>query len=249
MPIHDWTRVSAGTFHDFHLAWIAELRKALNSGLLPAGYYALAEQLAGPFGPDVLALETQDGVDVGPSADAQGTTTVAVAPPRVRLIARIEMEEYVLKRRTLVIRHSSNDRIVALVEILSPGNKASRHAMRSFVDKATEALYRGYHLLIVDLFPPGRRDPQGIHGALWSEIADETYVHDPTKPLTLAAYSAGQIKTAYVEPVAVGDALKDMPLFVEPEEYVNVPLEATYQEAYRGMPRRWQVVLEGPSNQ
>ena len=48
MPIHDWTRVSAGTWHDFHMAWIAELRNALNDGLLPADYDAQAEQIAGP---------------------------------------------------------------------------------------------------------------------------------------------------------------------------------------------------------
>ena len=36
MPIHDWTRVTAGTWHDFHLVWIAELRNVLNGGLLPA---------------------------------------------------------------------------------------------------------------------------------------------------------------------------------------------------------------------
>ncbi len=29
MPIHDWTRVTAGTWHDFHLAWITEIRNAL----------------------------------------------------------------------------------------------------------------------------------------------------------------------------------------------------------------------------
>ena len=61
MPIHDWTRVSAGTWHDFHVAWIAELRNVLNDGLLPADYYARAEQIAGPLGPDVLTLqETQE---------------------------------------------------------------------------------------------------------------------------------------------------------------------------------------------
>jgi len=46
MPIHDWTRVSAGTFHDFHNAWITELRNALNGGLLPRGFYAQGEQHA-----------------------------------------------------------------------------------------------------------------------------------------------------------------------------------------------------------
>src|SRR5437667_9585496 len=57
MPVHAWNRVTAGTFHDFHLAWIAELRRALNGGLLPQGYYALAEQVAGEIIPDVLTLQ------------------------------------------------------------------------------------------------------------------------------------------------------------------------------------------------
>ena len=35
MPIHDWTRVSDGTFHAFHVSWVSELQESLNSGLLP----------------------------------------------------------------------------------------------------------------------------------------------------------------------------------------------------------------------
>jgi hypothetical protein len=38
MPIHDWTRVAAGTFHDFHQGWTIEIRKRLNSCALPDGY-------------------------------------------------------------------------------------------------------------------------------------------------------------------------------------------------------------------
>lgn len=26
MPIHDWTRVGVGTFHDFHSGWIIHVR-------------------------------------------------------------------------------------------------------------------------------------------------------------------------------------------------------------------------------
>ena len=56
MPVHDWTRVEAGIFHAFHVAWIPELQKTLNGGLLPEGYYALAEQHAGRAIADVLTL-------------------------------------------------------------------------------------------------------------------------------------------------------------------------------------------------
>ena len=51
-----------------------------------------------------------------------------------------------------MIRHASGDRIIALIELVSPGNKATKFALRTFVDKAAECLSRGYHLLIVDLF-------------------------------------------------------------------------------------------------
>jgi hypothetical protein len=245
MPVHDWTRVTAGTFHDFHLAWIAEIRNALNGGLLPSDYYAQAEQIAGPLGPDVLTLQTADLPSNGSDTHTSGGgIAVATAPPPARITAAAEMLDYVLKRRTIVIRHSSDDRIVALLEIVSPGNKSARHALRAFVEKAVEALYRGYHLLVVDLFPPGPRDPQGIHGAIWAEVSDDPFELPPGEPLTLAAYSAGPVKRAYVEPTAVGRVLPDRPLFLEPELYVNVPLEATYQAAYRGVPRRWRQVLE-----
>jgi hypothetical protein len=49
MPIHDWTRVEAGIFHDFHHGWIEEIKRTLNAGLLPDDYYALAEQHASRF--------------------------------------------------------------------------------------------------------------------------------------------------------------------------------------------------------
>ncbi len=96
----------------------------------------------------------------------------------------------------------------------------------------------------MDLFPPGPRDPQGIHGAIWEALGETGFELPADEPLTLAAYSAGSPKTAYVEPTAVGREMIDMPLFLEPETYVNVPLEATYQAAYRGVPRRWRQVLE-----
>ena len=62
MPIHDWTRVSAGTFHDFHNSWITHLKEALNAGLLPQSYYAMGEQQAGDVGPDILTLKGPEAV-------------------------------------------------------------------------------------------------------------------------------------------------------------------------------------------
>lgn len=59
----------------------------------------------------------------------------------------------------------------------------------------------------------------------------------------MVSYSAGDLKRALIEPVAVGDTLPEMPLFLEPERYVLVPLEATYQAAFEAVPQRWREVL------
>jgi hypothetical protein len=223
------------------------LKTTLNSGLLPAGYYALAEQIAGRIGPDVLTLQSPQPSEGGPSGDTAGAVAVAAAPPKVRLIVQPDGDAYTAKRRTLVIRHVSRHRIVALIEILSPGNKAGRHALRAILQKAETALAQNIHLLLVDLFPPGPRDPQGIHGAFWDYLVDGEHEQPIDKPLTLAAYTAGPMPTAYVEPVAVGDVLPDMPLFLTADEYINVPLDATYRSAYAGVPRFYRDILERPA--
>lgn len=57
MPMHDWERVEAGIYHDFHHEWISDIKGALNRGILPPNHYALAEQVAAGFGPDVLTLQ------------------------------------------------------------------------------------------------------------------------------------------------------------------------------------------------
>ena len=56
MPLHDWTRVPAYVYHDFHTGLLVAVRRVLNAGVLPAGYYALADQSMRTMGPDVLTL-------------------------------------------------------------------------------------------------------------------------------------------------------------------------------------------------
>ncbi|NLX96103.1 MAG: hypothetical protein GXY83_08000 [Rhodopirellula sp.] len=103
----------------------------------------------------------------------------------------------------------------------------------------------GIHLLIVDLFPPSPRDPQGIHRAIWGDDCGESFLMPADKPLTCVACIGGAGAEAFIEPVAVGDELPDMPLFLTPEVYVPVPLEAAYQLAWDGMPSYWRDVLTG----
>jgi hypothetical protein len=53
------------------------------------------------------------------------------------------------------------------------------------------------------------------------------------------------VPRGYFERITVGQPLPDMPVFLTPRHYVDVPLELTYNEAYRGVPERWKRVIEG----
>jgi hypothetical protein len=241
--------VDAGIFHDFHTVWIGALRNLLNEGLLPEGYYALAEQHAGRAIADVLTLHASPASGPPlPLPPITGGTALAEAPPKVRRRQVIEPAA-LTRRRTLAIRHVSGHRLVALVEILSPANKDRASHVEEFVTKALSALDLGVHLLVIDLIPPGPRDPRGIHGVLLERLdpTADPYQLPAGEPLTLAAYAAGPQLEIFLEHLALGQALPDMPLFLRPDIYINVPLEPTYQATYRGVPAFWREVLEGRS--
>lgn len=247
MPIHDWTRVNAGIFHHFHLGWIDENARALNRILRGTDYYALAEQVAGGVGPDVLTLQRplpSRKKARKPSVPLpSGTMALADAPPQARYRITDEKKWYVVKQKAVTIRHVSEHNVVAVLEILSPGNKASRTALDDFARKAHELLRAGIHFALVDLFPPTRRDSKGIHPILWGDDDDDIYQFDPAKPLTCASYRAGPLAEAFVELVAVGDVLPNLSMFLTASEYVPVPLEATYQAAFEAVPDFWREAL------
>jgi hypothetical protein len=70
-----------------------------------------------------------------------------------------------------------------------------------------------------------------VYAALW----DDEYEPPADQPLAVAAYDAAE-ETAYVEPLAVGDPLPEMPVFLGPGRYVPVPLDATYATAWAVFP-------------
>jgi hypothetical protein len=243
MPVHDWSRVIAGVFHDFHQAWIVALSNALNAGVLADDYYAMIELAAGSRS-DVLTRDEAEDSDGWRDRDvADGGVAVAERPPKVRYTLEAEAAIYAAKADRIALYHTSGDRVVAFLEIVSPGNKRSQVAVRQLLDKLAGALEQGRHLLVIDLHPPGRHDPDGLHAALWGSTPGVT----SEQPLSLAAYRADTCPTAYFEPIATGDVLPDMPLFLTPDRYVNVPLETTYQTAWRGVPQRWKRVIVGES--
>lgn len=185
MPIHDWTRVPAGLFHHFHQDWSIEIARTLNRGRLPKGLSALVEQRAAPREADVLAIETRSR-----SRRDNNGNVATMAPPTTRMVRRTTADIFALRANRVVVRHHLG-RVVAVIKIVSPGNKNSRSALRDFVDKTIVCLRAGIHVLIVDLFPPTPRDPFGMHKALWDEIVEEDFAFPSGKDRSLASYETG----------------------------------------------------------
>src|SRR5262249_30033485 len=132
MPMHDWSRVTAGTYHNFHLLWLAALANRLNAGVLPPGHFAMAEQRVGGPEADVLTLSKLD------AARPRGETATAT-PPRATVVERAESVLYARKTHRLAIHHHLGN-IVAVLELVSPGNKDTKPALRSFARKSAALL-------------------------------------------------------------------------------------------------------------
>jgi hypothetical protein len=221
MPIHDWSRIPSGLFHDFHQTWSIQIKMALNAGILPKGISALVEQRSGPRESDVLAVESR-GKPLRSGLGSEGGVATT-EPPVTRFVSRTTKEIY---------------------EIVSPGNKDSRAAVRDFVEKTIDFLRAGIHVLMIDLFPPTPRDPFGMHKVIWDEIEEKDFTLPEGKDRILASYETGGVRAYYVEPIGVGDILPDMPLFLANSWHVPVPLESTYQATWDASPEDYRVAVE-----
>ena len=215
MPMHDWTRARADVFHQIHFGWVVRVYDWLNRN----------------FSRDCYAT-------FEPGNRLWGIDETYTYPP-----TRSTAQHYWQRRRTVAVRRFPSREYVALVEIVSPVVKDDARRFARFVHKLTLALNHGIHVLVIDPLPPSKRDPQGLHAAIWRALTGRS-VAPSGKPLTLVSYVAGEERVAYADAMAVGDAIPDMPLFLTPESYVSVPLEQTYQEAWRGFPEPLKEQLE-----
>jgi hypothetical protein len=230
MPLHDWTRVDAGVFHAFHHLWIGELTRLLQR-TLPPGYYALPEQVLGAVGPDVLTLQHPDRAD---PATAVATATATLS--RTVLRQTIDPQQVRRPRRQVVVRHKSGHRIVAVVEIVSPGNKSGPGALEAFRDKVLLLLQQRIHVLLIDLFPVGPHDPEGVCGLVAEACASEALPLPTGYDRVLAGYRATAPAEVTLYPLRLGDDLPAMTLPLLGEESLAIALETSYAEALAILP-------------
>ncbi len=199
MPVHDWTLVDAGVFHDFHQSWIISLRNSLNSGLLPNDFYAMAEQVAeGPI-PDVVTLEraSQDG-----DATHSGFPKTPISrmwesqfltPLRKRDLTMTPMPPLcgpLCARRRSACQWRSHR---CFHRNCLSWQQAQCCGLTYFVEKLGAAIQSGCHLLVIDPHPPTPRDPRGLHAKFWEDSYGVPTAPgvEPENPLGMARLRLG----------------------------------------------------------
>lgn len=241
MPLHDWTRVRAGLFHDFHNTWLIHLKEALNDGVLPPGYLALTDQRVGIHIPDVTATGPPNG-DGGEAANGH-----PAARPHADQTVTLAARRRVVRRRVLVL---DGNEVAAVVEIVSPTNKDGPQNVAEFAEKAADLLASRVHLAVVDVLPPGPADAGGMHPPIARRYAGrkrigrrDTEAPPADRPLTFVGYQASTPPVAYLNYGAVGLPLPAVPLFLRGSRYVDLPLEQTYMTGYTRLPAAIRALL------
>lgn len=235
MRLHDWTAVPVDEFPEFHSSWITHLKDALNRGVLPSQYGAVAERPTTGLGVADISTFHEVGKLV---EESEGGLLVETHPPAVAEIA--EPSDFVARQKRIAIRHAATKELVAIIEIVSPGNKSSVKRREQFVDKVVTALDQGIHVVVLDVTGPNAGCPNGLHYDIFQTFESEATV-DESRPLLFVSYASdpgdgGFGVRSYLDRCAANDPLPQTPLFLQPDRYVTLPLQETYERTIGGLP-------------
>jgi hypothetical protein len=143
---------------DFHHDFIGTLRRAINEQL-PVPYVAridermnlveLAQEEVKRILPDLAVVRQGPGQTT--AAASQGTLTLEPVTIPLKFL-----EEY--REAFIEILHRPDHKLVAVVEVLSPGNKAG-NTRRDYLARRNGLMNREVHLIEIDFLVGGRRLP------------------------------------------------------------------------------------------
>ena len=244
-------------FASFRQSWLVAISSTLNQSLLPSSLYSMIERRTLRLRKHWPSLEEQNdsSINLGPSeASVWGDGehkifNVTSAPPKVGFVSQADHFLDALEHDRIGIYRCEDDLLLSYIEILAPSDINQYGNFLRLIDSFVEMLREDCQLLVIDLI---QRDPylhdSGTHAALWHRFTGRTSCVTNHEPYGIAAYGVfSEVRaTAYFERLAVRQNLPVMPLFLTSDEYINLPLQDTYDDAWRGVPVRWKSVLEAP---
>jgi hypothetical protein len=218
-------------WESFHAAWAAEIMAWLNQRL-PRRYFAtMYTHLGSEIAADVAEFERTSTSDGPRNGAANGGVAVETwAPPATTLAMPAVFPD------DLEVRVHDRERdlkVVAVVELVSPGNKDRPEMRRAFAVKCAAYLQRGIGVVAVDIVT-------SRHFNLHNELVRLVGLAEPflmAKDASLSAVAYRPVRRDETDQVdlwpvqlAVGDPLPTLPLSLRGGPTVPLDLDATYAE-------------------
>jgi hypothetical protein len=213
-------------WQDFHQSYITYLQAALNR-LLPAQYLArMGERLyvvqqERNIYPDVAVVERP--AVVPPLTRGEGGTALLVAsdPAWVVTIESVEMREAFVEVRAI----RDENRVVAVIELLSPANKAAgSEGQRQYLEKQSELLASQTHLIEIDLLLQGEHTAAPPKVRLL-EQGDWDYL--------VSLHRGGQVRRFEIWPIPLRERLPRIRVpLMESDPDVVLDLQAVFDRCY-----------------
>jgi hypothetical protein len=231
MPLLDHFNPPLNRTHpwrSFHGAWAAAMAGLLNQGVLPSGYYAVPlVDRDGPVEIDVAAPRGR-----GAPEPAGGTSTAqAWAPPAPGLVLAVELPA-AEGIEVQVFADDGDPRLTAAVELVSPRNKDRPRAREAFAVKCVSYLQQGNSVVVVDTVTTRWAD---LNAAILSLLGTDAGIATLPEGLSAVSYRAvgyeeeTQQLQLWPAPLALGQPLPTLPLWIAADFSVPLDLETSYQ--------------------
>jgi hypothetical protein len=240
MPLRDHFRPPLDkrtSWEGFHGSWPAVIVMALNRELPPRYLAEPRVHLGVSMEIDVTAFDEEMTAPPasGFGADEGGVATAVWAPPRPTFAVAADLpDQYVYEVRVFDLWRDR--RLVAAVEIVSPANKDRPENRRAFVTKCAALLQQRVSVAIVDLVTTRQFN---LYGDLLELIgqADPTLAPEPPPLYAAACRCTRRDEAWYFEswthPLAPGQPLPTLPLWLADDFAVPLEFEASYEETCR----------------
>lgn len=216
-------------WHGFHQAWAITLASDLNQRL-PDGWFA-EPNVQFQIEIDVGAFDVRDGVQSSLAAPDRDAATLSWTAPEPTLVLEVPSWSDVVAVEIYAPGRPRN--LAGAIELVSPSNKDRPESREQFVAKCERYLHLGLGLLIVDVVTSRRAN---LQQALLERFAPD---HEaPVTPLFACSYQPRTIGDRlrlemWLSPLAVGQPLPTLPLYLRDGPLLAVNLQQTYLDACR----------------
>lgn len=240
MPLRDHFHPPLDDVHswdELHGMWPAMIVRALDE-VLPEPYFAApAVHLGALYEIDVGAYDADTPRVNGAHAENGGLATATYAPPKPTLTVEPRLPKQDLYE-VRIYESRQNRRLVAAIEIVSPSNKDRPENRGAFLSKATALLTRDVCVSFVDVVNPS-------HFNLYADLLSFLESDDPTLGERPSAMYAATVRLRregrrrlldnWYHPLAIGQVLPTLPIWLTESLAVSLDLEASYEETCRSL--------------